>query len=26
VNEEIIRRYIQNQGKEDAGQNNVELF
>lgn len=26
VNEQLIRRYIQNQGKEDAGQNNVELF
>ena len=26
VNEELIRRYIQNQGLEDAGQNNVELF
>ena len=26
VNEQLIRRYIQDQGKEDAGQNNVELF
>ena len=26
VNEAVIRRYIQDQGKEDAGQNNVELF
>jgi putative transposase len=26
VNEELIRRYIQSQGQEDAGQNNVELF
>jgi putative transposase len=25
VNEEIIRRYIQNQGKEDAGQTNLRL-
>lgn len=26
VNEELIRRYIQNQGQEDAGQNNTTLF
>jgi putative transposase len=26
TNEEIIRRYIQNQGLEDAGQNNITLF
>ncbi len=26
INEEIIRRYIENQGKEDAGQNNLRLF
>jgi putative transposase len=26
VNEQLIRRYIQDQGKEDAGQNNIELF
>ena len=26
VNEEVIRRYIENQGKEDAGQNNLRLF
>lgn len=26
INEQLIRRYIQNQGKEDAGQNNVTLF
>jgi putative transposase len=26
LNEKIIQRYIQNQGQEDAGQNNVELF
>jgi putative transposase len=26
VNETLIRRYIQNQGKEDAGQNTVTLF
>ncbi|HUD10646.1 MAG TPA: transposase [Candidatus Saccharimonadales bacterium] len=25
VNEEVIRRYIQSQGKEDAGQTNVTL-
>ncbi len=25
VNEELIRRYIQNQGKEDAGQTNLRL-
>jgi putative transposase len=26
INEGVIRRYIENQGKDDAGQNNVELF
>ena len=26
ANEDVIRRYIQNQGEEDAGQNNFELF
>jgi putative transposase len=26
INEEIIRRYIENQGKDDAGQNNIKLF
>jgi hypothetical protein len=25
VNEEVIRRYIQNQGQEDAGQTNLKL-
>jgi len=26
INEETIRRYIENQGKEEAGQNNSQLF
>jgi putative transposase len=26
INEAVIRRYIENQGKEDAGQNNLRLF
>ncbi len=26
VNEAVIRRYIENQGKDDAGQNNLRLF
>ncbi len=26
INEDIIRRYIQSQGLEDAGQNNIKLF
>ena len=26
VNEQVIQRYIQNQGKDDAGQNNLRLF
>lgn len=26
INEEVIRRYIEDQGKEDAGQNNLWLF
>jgi putative transposase len=26
VNEATIRRYIENQGKEESGQNNVSLF
>ena len=26
LNEELIRRYIQNQGQEDAGQNTARLF
>ena len=26
INETVIRRYIENQGKDDAGQNNVTLF
>lgn len=26
INEQVIRRYIENQGKDDAGQNNLRLF
>ena len=26
INESIIRRYIENQGKNDEGQNNLQLF
>lgn len=26
INEEIIKRYIENQGQADEGQNNVSLF
>jgi len=26
INEAVIRRYIEQQGLEDAGQNNIELF
>lgn len=26
INEAVIRRYIENQGKDDAGQNNLRLF
>ena len=25
INEDVIRRYIENQGKEDAGQTNIKL-
>ncbi len=26
INEEIIKRYIENQGQADEGQNNISLF